>query len=68
VQFDISMVYVPQATAEQAAADKGPQQPAADGDQALKQSSGENKGRAAQARPAGSAKANAAAGGNGVVR
>jgi type IV pilus assembly protein PilN len=68
VQFDISMVYVPQATSEQASADKGPQQPAADGNQALKQSTGENKGRAAQARPAGSAKANAAAGGKGVAR
>jgi hypothetical protein len=68
VQFDISMVYVPQTTAEQAAADKGPQPPAADGNQALKQSTGEKKGRAAQARPVGSAKANAAAGGKGVAR
>ncbi len=68
VEFDISMVYVPRATAEQAATDKGLQQPAADGNQALKQSTGEKKGRAAQARPAGSANANAAAGGKGVAR
>lgn len=53
VQFDISLVYVPQAAPEQAATEKT--QTAADGDKA-------------PARPPGSANANLAAGGKGVAR
>jgi type IV pilus assembly protein PilN len=44
VQFDISMVYVPQATAEPADADKGPQQQAEKNDKAVKPGSEMNKG------------------------
>ena len=36
MQFDIAMLYVPKATPEQATADKGPQQQAANDDKAAK--------------------------------
>jgi hypothetical protein len=66
VQFDISLVYVPQAATEQTSTDKS--LPAADGDKARKQVSGEEKGQAVPLRPARTANAKAAAGGKGVAR
>jgi type IV pilus assembly protein PilN len=66
VVFDISLLYVPQAAPEQADTDKS--HTAAEGDKALKQPTGVEKGRAVPARPASPAHANVAAGGKEVAR